>query len=596
MHPLHIKLIRELRRLWAQVLAIALVMAAGVATLIIGIGTYQSLSQTRDFYYESNRFADVFAGVSRARSALRRIAEIDGVLAVDGRIVKVALADIEGMTEPASVLLVSIPEDGTGSLNRLYMRNGRLPEVGHRVEAVVSEIFAKANGFQPGSHLRVVVNGTMREIDLTGIALSPEYIYAMAPGEIMPNEGRFGVLWVPERELAAAYDLDGAFNALALKLVPGASEANVIAAVDAILEPYGGPGAYGRAQTSHTFLDAELTQLESMSRVLPPVFLLVAAFLVNMTLTRLIALEREQIGLLKALGYSSWSIAWHYIEFVVLIGVLGSAVGYLLGIWAGNQLTVLYARFYSFPVLIFSREPSLYLIAGAITLGAAGAGAVRAVWQAAGLPPAVAMLPPAPPTYRRLLGGRLPPASSCGRPRPWCRGTCCTGRGNRRRRRRHGVLRRHPRRLAVVARRAGVHDRLHLQQDRPAGRLAELCWQQVGRGALRGATPAGRSRRRALPHHRRRDRQRAYQPPHRHQRPSAGRRSHAAAHRRVRADGDPRQRHPAVAAAGRHPARRPRPGGGTYARSTATAGGAGCASPASSRAISGLPPTWTSTR
>lgn len=407
MHPLHIKLLRELRRLWAQVLAIALVIAAGVATLLIGVGTYQSLSQTRAFYYESNRFADLFATVTRAPQAvLREIAEIDGVLTVEGRISEVALADIEGLTEPASVLMISIPEGANSSLNRLYMRNGRLPESGHRVEAVVSEIFADANGFEPGSHIRVVINGTMREIDLTGVALSPEYIYAMAPGEIMPNEGRFGVLWVPERELAAAYDLGGAFNSLAIKLIPGASEDAVIAAVDTILEPYGGSGAYGRAQqTSHAFLDAELLQLRSMSQVLPPVFLLVAAFLVNMTLTRLIALEREQIGLLKALGYSSWSIGWHYIEFVMLIGVLGGAIGLALGTWAGNELTVLYARYYSFPILIFSREPSLYLIATGITLGAAVAGAVRAVWKAASLPPAVAMVPPAPPAYHRFFGG-----------------------------------------------------------------------------------------------------------------------------------------------------------------------------------------------
>ena len=201
MHPLHIKLFRELRRLWAQAAAIALVMAAGVATLIIGIGTYQSLAQTRTYYYESNRFADIFASVSRAtRTVLRELAEIDGVLAVDGRITKVALADIEGIPEPASVLLVSLPERSGGDLNRLYMRSGRLPESGHGVEAVVSEIFAKANRFVPGSHLGVILNGALREISIAGIALSPEYIYAMAPGEIMPNESRFGVLWVPERE------------------------------------------------------------------------------------------------------------------------------------------------------------------------------------------------------------------------------------------------------------------------------------------------------------------------------------------------------------------------------------------------------------
>lgn len=411
MHPLHIKLLRELRRLWAQVLAIALVIASGVATLIIGVGTYQSLEQTRSLYYQSNHFADVFANVTRApRSVLDRIAAIDGVLAVDGRIAKVALVDIEGTTEPASALLVSLPENADENLNRLYLRNGRLPEAGHTTEAVVSEIFAQARGFVQGSELDVIVNGAKQHISITGTALSPEYVYAMAPGEIMPNQGRFGILWMPERYLAAAYDLGGAFNSMSVKLLPGASEAAVIDAIDKVLEPYGGQGAYGRAQqTSHAFLESELVQLRSMSEVLPPVFLLVAAFLVNMTLTRLIALEREQIGLLKALGYGSWSIAWHYVEFVLVIALIGLAIGAAFGIWAGNALTVIYAKSYSFPVLLFSREPWLYLVAGAVTMGAAVAGAVQAVRKAAWLPPAVAMVPPAPPTYRRAFGGlRLP--------------------------------------------------------------------------------------------------------------------------------------------------------------------------------------------
>lgn len=409
MSPLHLKLFREVRRLWAQVLAIAMVMAAGVATLLIAVGTYQSLDETRDAYYQANRFADIFATVTRApRSVLQSIADIDGVLAVDGRLSKIAVADIEGVEEPASVLLVSLPDDGEQGLNRLHLRTGRLPETAGSTEAVVSEVFAEANHFRAGAQLKVVMNGAQRQMTVVGVALSPEYVYAVAPGEVMPNEGRFGIVWVPESALAAAYDLRGAFNSVSVRLLPGASESEVLARLDRLLAPFGGQGAYGREQqTSHAYLDSELTQLQSMSRVLPPVFLLVAAFLVNMTLTRLIALEREQIGLLKAIGYSAWSIAWHYVEFVLVIAILGIAVGIGLGTWAGGALTELYARFYSFPTLVFSRDPTLYLIAGGTTLAAAVLGAIRAVRAAARLPPAVAMSPPAPPAYRSLMAGAL---------------------------------------------------------------------------------------------------------------------------------------------------------------------------------------------
>ena len=407
MKPLHTKLLRDFRRLWAQVLAIALVMAAGVTTLLLGAGAYQSLSQTRMEYYEANRFADIFVNLTRAPKAMvPDIAAIDGVAAAEPRIMKVALADIEGMREPASVMLVSLPGFRQSDLNRVYLRAGRMPEPGARDEVLVGEGFAKAHGFTVGSSFHVLINGVRRDLTVSGVALSPEFIYTLGPGDLMPDERRFGVVWMPEDTLAAAYGLDGAFSALAIKLLPGASERRVIERVDAMLGRYGGQGAYGRKdQTSHAFLDAELKQLESMSRVLPPIFLIVSAFLVNMTLSRLIALEREQIGLLKALGYSSWAVARHYTGFVALIAVAGVAIGFAAGTLLGNGLTVLYARFFNFPFLVFSRQPELYIVAAAVTIAAAVLGAVKAVADVAFLPPAVAMSPPPPPRFHKAFGG-----------------------------------------------------------------------------------------------------------------------------------------------------------------------------------------------
>lgn len=407
MRALNIKLLRDVRRLWAQALAIALVMAAGVATLILGVGAHDSLSTTRAKYYETNRFADVFATVTRAPNGLSaEIARIDGVSAVETRIAKIALADIEGMSEPGSVLLVSVPDYHDAVLNQMHLRSGRRPDAQGHDEAVASEGFAKAHGLVPGSTIRVLMNGQRRDIHITGTALSPEFIYALGPGDMMPDERRFGILWLPERTLAAAYDLDGAFSSVSLKLIPGTSQEVVIEKLDRLLERYGGLGAYGRKdQISHAFLDAELQQLQAMCRILPPIFLVVAAFLVNMTLSRLIALEREQIGLLKAMGYSSGAVARHYLGFVSVIAVFGIAIGLVAGSWLGAGMTTLYARFFSFPFLVFSRNPAVYVIAAAVTYAAAVLGALKAASDVAWLSPAVAMSPPAPQRYRKVLGG-----------------------------------------------------------------------------------------------------------------------------------------------------------------------------------------------
>jgi putative ABC transport system permease protein len=405
MRALHRKLLRDLVRLWPQALAIALVMAAGASTLILGVGAYESLSETRAAYYERNRFADVFANLTRAPKVFEdEIARIPGVAAVETRIAKIALLDLPDVAEPASAMFVSIPDYREQRLNLLHLRSGRLPLPGDEHEVVVSEPFAKAHHFGIGAQFQAILNGRKRALRIVGTGLSPEFIYTLGPGDLMPDDRRFGIVWMGEKALAAAYDLTGAFSSVDLKLTRAASEPAVIERLDALLTRYGGLGAHGRRdQTSHAFLDAELKQLNAISRILPPVFLLVAAFLVNMTLSRLIMLEREQIGLLKALGYRSTTVGLHYLEFALAIACVGIAIGLAAGTWLGFGLTRLYAEFYRFPFLVFRIDTAVYVIAAGVTLAAAAVGALKAVRDVVALPPAVAMSPPAPAIYRRLL-------------------------------------------------------------------------------------------------------------------------------------------------------------------------------------------------
>jgi putative ABC transport system permease protein len=405
MRALDRKLFRDLRRLWAQALAIAFVIAGGVATLVLAVGSFRSLEETRNAYYERYRFADVFALTRRApKSLIMPIAQIPGVATVDTRIAKLALLDLPNVREPATGQFISLPDVERPTLSQLYMRMGRMPQPMSPTEVVVSETFAASHGFVPGSRFLAILNGRKRELVIVGLALSPEFIYAVGPGDIMPDDRRFGVIWMSEKALASAYDLDGAFSAVNLKLLPEASERDVRQRLDALLERYGGQAAYGRKdQSSHAWLDHELDMLKNMSRTLPPIFLLVSAFLVNLTLSRLVALEREQIGLMKALGYGPWPIVAHYVKFVIVIALIGIAIGSGTGTWLGVVVTRLFGDFFHFPFLVFIRSSDVYLLAAALSLGAAVFGAIRALWDVVRLPPAVAMQPPAPARFRHLL-------------------------------------------------------------------------------------------------------------------------------------------------------------------------------------------------
>jgi len=405
MRALTKKLWRDLRHLRGQAVAIALVIAAGVAIYVVMESTLVSLDLTQRTYYERYRFADVFASAKRAPISLApAIAAIPGVAQIETRVVSDVLLDVPGLVEPAVGRLVGIPAPRRAMLCDVFLRQGRYIEAGRPDEVLLSETFAKLHGLVPGSVLPAILHGRRRNLRVVGLALSPEYVYNVRPGELMPDEKRFGIVWMERRALAAAYEMEGGFNDVVLRLSRGASRPEVIARLDRLLEPWGGRGAIPRSlQTSHWYLENELAQLRSSGRVLPVVFLGVAAFLLNVVLTRIVALERGQIAALKALGYTNREVAAHYLGLALLIAALGGAIGVAFGSWLGRGMTALYTEFYHFPILEYRLAVKVALQGTFIGLVAAGLGALGAVRGAARLPPAEALRPEPPARYRESL-------------------------------------------------------------------------------------------------------------------------------------------------------------------------------------------------
>jgi putative ABC transport system permease protein len=408
--PLDRKLLRDLGRMKGQVLAVSLVMACGLAMMIMTRSLILTLESTRDAYYEKNAFADVFASLKRAPlSVADRIGELPGVSVVEARVAVDVTLDLPGLTEPATGRMVSLPEDGQlPKLNRLFLRSGRMPESDSRREVVVSEAFAQGNKLQPGDTLVAVINGRRETLEICGIGLSPEYVFEARLGETLPDHKRFSVIWMNYRALAVAYNLDGAFNDICLDLAPGAAPEPVMEEMDRLLAPYGAGGAYTRKDhPSAQRLSDELRVLHALSVVYPMVFLSVAAFMVNSVLSRIVRLQREQIAQMKALGYSSWQVGIHYLKFVVVIGFLGTLIGGLAGRWMGAGLLSMYVMFFRFPSLIFQMDYGALGIALLVSAGASAAGVLTVVWQAVKLPPAEAMRPEPPADFKPSLFERI---------------------------------------------------------------------------------------------------------------------------------------------------------------------------------------------
>jgi putative ABC transport system permease protein len=403
---LHHKLLHDLSGHLAQYLAIAMVITIGVATQVASGGLLVSLRNARDDFYLEHRFADLFAPLKRAPdSEIAAISALPGVHFVEPRTRTAGIISDPRLTEPGSVLLVSWPGDG---LNAVALQAGRAPAPGS-AELVVSSAFAEAWQLHPGDRLRMIVEGHMIEPFIVGTGDSPEFVYSIAPGSLLPDYRRHAVAWMDNDSLAALAGLQGAFNDLTLTLEPNASEGDVIAALDRRLAGFGATGAYGRdQQLSDRFIENEFEELEVHATVVPFVFLGSAAFLLHLVLTRRVRREREIIGMLKAFGYGNQAVGVHYLLLGLCVYVIGAAGGIALGIWLGNLLAGLYVDFFRFPGFHFTIDAGRTALGMLVAGAAVATGTLAGLAEAIRLPPAESMRPPAPPLYGRGLS--LPPA------------------------------------------------------------------------------------------------------------------------------------------------------------------------------------------
>lgn len=403
MKTIHRKLLRDFSTLRGQVAAIAVVIGAGVMTLILAVTNLDAITLSQERFYQDHRFAEVFAELKRAPEGVaERARAIPGVNRVETRVQAPVRLEVPGFADPVRGHLSSIPDGRQPALNSLHLREGSLPESGRSDQVAISEPFAEAHGLRAGDELIAIINGRQQRLSISGVALSPEWIYQVGPADLLPDYERFAVLWMNRRALARAFDMDGAFNSLALSLQAGADKAPVIDALDEMLAPYGGIGAHGREdQMSHRFLMEEIQQLRVMAVMLPTIFLGVSAFLLSVLMGRIIRTQRQQVAVLKAFGYSNRDMAIHYGLLTGVIVIIGAVVGVALGGWAAEAMASVYKEYFRFPEMSFRLQPRIILLGVAVAGGAAMLGTFRAVHRAVSLAPAEAMRPPAPETFHQ---------------------------------------------------------------------------------------------------------------------------------------------------------------------------------------------------
>lgn len=397
------KLIRELLHLKVQVFSIAAVVGIGVAVLFGFSSTYESLKKSRDAFYKLANFSDLFIRLKKAPNQAADLLErLEGVQMVETRLEYDALLSLPDFVEPAVGHLISIPDGQQPKMNQIFLKQGRLPQSLATDEIVIGENFFKAHNFVLGDSFFATLNGRQRELHIVGVGVTPENIISIQAGSMLPDDLHFTNIWINESVLAASYDMRASFNSAVAKITAGVPVVALLSKFDDQLNRYGGVGAINRdKQVSYVYVREELKQLKVQALSIPIIFFLVAAFILNVVMSRMVRSQRGDIATLKALGYLDSEISSYYFKIAATIVVLGAFFGLGIGLWIGNTMTKLYAAFYHFPELKYDFSYFQFFIGIIVSLLTALVGVYSSLKGIFRLQPAEAMRPPTPHLFHK---------------------------------------------------------------------------------------------------------------------------------------------------------------------------------------------------
>jgi putative ABC transport system permease protein len=396
------KLLRDIGEAKGQFASIIMVIIIGVMFYTGFNSTLLNLKVASEQYYADYRLADLWAGFQKApENVINRISNLPEVKKVTGRVVKDQQITIN--KHDAVIRLITLPDLRSETVNDVMIRTGRYFSADESRQCLVEEAFFKAQRLRFGDYLEPVINGNKVKLKVIGVVKSPEYLYPLRDGtEMVPDSLRFGVVYVKKSFGQAVFGFNGSVNDVSILLKPGADSSQVQSRLERSLQRYGLIEIIPRKdQLSYNTFAGEIEQIGSISGVFPILFLIVAAIIIYITMTRIIENQRVQIGTMKALGYGNLQIMVHYLSYAALTGLAGSAIGSLIGIWLGKQMIRLYNTIYQLPLEQMQAHYELVIPALLLALIFCGIAGYNSCKKELRLVPAESMRPKAPKTGTR---------------------------------------------------------------------------------------------------------------------------------------------------------------------------------------------------
>ena len=318
------KMLRDFKDHKIQFLSIFLMALIGVYGFTGISGEVAGLIDISSHYYDDTNLADGWVyGEDLDNDTFAEIEGIGEIKDAQREMVVDTVANYS--TDPEITLHVL---DGQQKVSKFYLYNGKDFDANDKDGIWIDKRFADARNLDVGDKITLKFDDNEVSKTIRGTMISPEYVYYIQEGSIVPNFKQIGYAYISSK----GADFDLKYNRIALDSYEEIDEKDF---KDDLAEALG-QGAYvqfvGRDDNVGVrALNEEINEHKMFAAIFPTIFVLVSLLTLVTTMSRVISSQRMQIGTLKAMGYGNKSIIIHYLSYGFFLSLTGSIIGLVFG-------------------------------------------------------------------------------------------------------------------------------------------------------------------------------------------------------------------------------------------------------------------------
>lgn len=362
-------LFRDIKKSKGQFISILIIVVLGVSFYTSLNSMFRNLSNSSSKYYEEYRLADIWVDIYKSPESVKKyIEDLPNIQKVTERIVKDASVNISN--ENATLRFITLPNVKEDILNDIVIKSGRYFSEEDDNQCLLDEDFFKANDLKLGDYIYPIINGNEVKLKIIASVKSPEYVYTLRDSsEIMPDNKKFGIIYVKKSFGEAVFDFKGSINNISVKLLDTTKIESSKDDIKRALKNYGISGIIDRdEQTSTMIIQDEIEKMQAMGSSFPIIFFIVASVIIYIMMSRMVENQRGQIGVLKALGFSNLQVLIYYMSYAAIISISGSIIGSVIGTYMGIGLTTFINQYFNLPLAKTEIYLDLVIPASILTL------------------------------------------------------------------------------------------------------------------------------------------------------------------------------------------------------------------------------------